>query len=66
MQDPETRIADWTSAINGPFTMRNETAPFKNGTAEDVQDLGYVAEGKTYKLGELLDPTSDVFCYVYE
>lgn len=65
MQDPETRIANWTSAVNGAFTMANSTAPYKNGTAEDVQDLGFVAEGKAHLLGELLDPTANDFCYVY-
>lgn len=66
MQDPETRVTNWTTAVNGPFTMNNQTAPFKNGTAEDIQDLGFVAEGQTHKLGELLETTSDIFCYVYE
>ncbi|CAN8100374.1 unnamed protein product [Discula destructiva] len=66
MQDPATRIEDWTTAVKGPFTMRNETAPFRNGTAEDVIQLGYVAEGKAFQLGELLDPTAGFLCYVYE
>lgn len=66
MQDPATRIDDWTTAVNGPFTMRNETAPFINGTAEDYLQLGYVAEGKTFQLGDFLDPTTGSLCYVYE
>lgn len=65
MQDPATRIEDWTSAVNGAFTMNNSTEPYKNGTAEDVQNLGWVAEGKVHLLGELLDPTANDFCYVY-
>lgn len=65
MQDPATRIANWTSAVNGAFTMNNSTEPHRNGTAEDVQDLGFAAEGKAHLLGELLDPTANDFCYVY-
>ncbi|KAG8163657.1 hypothetical protein KVR01_006954 [Diaporthe batatas] len=65
MQDPETRIADWTSAVNGPLTMANMTAPFGNGTAQDVQELGFIAEGRTHLLGELLDASANDFCYVY-
>ncbi|KAI3392839.1 hypothetical protein diail_5153 [Diaporthe ilicicola] len=65
MQDPASRIVNWTSAVNGPFTMNNSTEPYKNGTAEDLQNLGFVAEGKAPKLGELLDSTANDFCYVY-
>ncbi|KAG6356012.1 hypothetical protein INS49_015397 [Diaporthe citri] len=43
----------------------DRAAPHRNGTAEDVQDLGFVAEGKAHLLGELLDPTANDFCYVY-
>lgn len=66
MQDIQTRVTDWSTAVIGSYTMHNETAPFRNGTAEDVYDVGYAAEGKTHKLGELLETTSDLFCYVYE
>lgn len=66
MQDPATRILNWTSAVNGPLTLRNETAPFANGTAYDWQNVGYVSEGKQVQLGEYLDPTAGALCYVYE
>ncbi|POS79237.1 hypothetical protein DHEL01_v202360 [Diaporthe helianthi] len=65
MQDPATRIANWTSAVNGPLSTFNATEPYGNGTAHDVQDLGFVAEGKARLLGQLLDPTANDFCYVY-
>lgn len=66
MQDIETRVANWTTAVNGPYTMHDETEPHRNGTAKDVYDLGFAVEGKTHKLGELLETTSQEFCYVYE
>lgn len=66
MLDVASRVADRTAAINGPLTFANETAPYGNGTAASVQNVGYVAEGTEVALGELLSTTAGMFCYVYE
>lgn len=66
MQDPASRIEDPSEAIMGPYTLQNKFEPHRNVTADDVYSLGWVADGKTHKLGELLDPTAEDFCYVYE
>lgn len=64
--DLATRVADVTTAINGPLTLNNETTPYGNGTAASLQNLGYVVEGIEVALGELLSTTEGMFCYVYE
>lgn len=65
MQDPETRTAG-ASAVSGPYTMNDLFEPHRNGTIEDVLNVGYVAPDTTFKLGELLDTTTGPFCYMYE
>lgn len=57
---------DRITGINGALTQNNLTEPYGNGTASDVRDLGYVSEGEQHELGELLDTTAGMFCYVYE
>lgn len=66
MLDPAARAADVSTAVNGPLTFFNETAPYGNGTTATLQDIGYVAEGSQYALGELMSTTEGMFCYVYE
>lgn len=65
MLSPADRT-DRTLGINGPLTTNNLTEPYGNGTASDVQNIGYVSEGEEHELGDLLDTTSGMFCYVYE
>lgn len=73
MLDPETRADTSTAAgvganpsIDGPLTMNDEYTPHGNGTAADLQNIGYVSEGEEVMLGELMSTTSGMFCYVYE
>lgn len=55
-----------TAAIDGPLTMYDLYEPHGNGTAADLQNLGYVAEGEEVALGSLMSTTEGMFCYVYE
>lgn len=67
MLDPEVRGAvNASTAVNGPLSFFNETAPYGNGTVETLQNLGYIEEGVEVPLGELLSTTEGMFCYVYE
>lgn len=66
MLDPETRAGNVSTAISGPLTFFNETAPYGNGTLTDLQNVGYVSEGVEVELGALLDNTAGMFCTVYE
>lgn len=65
MLEPVGRT-DTVTGINGAITQNNLTEPYGNGTASDVKDMGYVSEGVQHELGELLDTTAGMFCYVYE
>lgn len=62
MLDPPTRAGNVSSAIWGPSTWTGEG----NGTLTDVQNMGFVQDGKKLPLGELLDSTGGIFCTVYE
>ncbi|OJD38712.1 tyrosinase central domain protein [Diplodia corticola] len=65
MLEPASRTAGAT-AVAGPVTMYDSLEPHRNGTLEDVMDLGFVAPGAEKKIGELLSTTGGPFCYVYE
>ncbi|OMP88497.1 Tyrosinase [Diplodia seriata] len=62
MLAPDAREA----AIAGPVTMNDGFAPHRNGSLDDVLDVGFVAPGQEYRLRELLSTTGGPFCYVYE
>lgn len=66
MLDPDARAENVSTAVNGPLTMNDQYAPHGNGTLSDLQNLGYVAEGKEVALGELMSTTQGIFCYIYE
>lgn len=66
MQSPDERAADVAGAVSGPVTFYDEYEPHVNGTVDDLQQLGYVAQGAEVPLGELLSTTEGMFCYVYE
>ncbi|KAF9639980.1 Tyrosinase [Lasiodiplodia theobromae] len=66
MLEPASRTAPGPSAVAGPVTMNDGWEPHRNGTADDYINLGFVAPGREYKIGELLSTTTGPFCYVYE
>ncbi|KAJ4181994.1 hypothetical protein NW755_010682 [Fusarium falciforme] len=66
MLDPDVRAANVSTAVNGPITMYDLYEPHQNATIFELQNLGYVAEGKEVALGELMSTTEGMFCYVYE
>lgn len=62
MQDPAARVYG-ASAVGGPRT-KAENSP--NGTFHDTQWLGpYLAPGKEFNLGDLMNTVEGQFCYVY-
>ncbi|GME46718.1 tyrosinase central domain protein [Neofusicoccum parvum] len=64
MQNPESR-ASTASAVAGPYTLQDLYEPHRNGTVDDVLDLGYIVEGKNFRIEQLLSTTDGPFCYVY-
>ncbi|KAJ4412442.1 hypothetical protein N0V82_008797 [Gnomoniopsis sp. IMI 355080] len=66
MLDPETRVGNVSTAIDGPLTLNNLYAPHGNGSLTDLQNVGFVNEDLEVELGALLDNTAGMLCTVYE
>ena len=58
MQDPDNRV----NAIAGTITL-NKNPPSRNGTLEDVLDLGL--NTTVLRIAEVMSTTGGVLCYVY-